>query len=122
MPKLGSVAAITIDCSDPASLANFYQQITGFEVVWSDEKTTYLAGDGPVRIGFQKVENYKAPEWPEQSVPQQMHLDFSVEDLDRTEQQLLALGATKPSFQAGGERWRTLLDPAGHPFDITTVA
>jgi hypothetical protein len=34
---------------------------------------------------------------------------------------LLELGAAKPDFQPGEDRWRVLLDPAGHPFCITTL-
>ena len=26
------------------------------------------------------------------------------------------LGATRPEHQPGGDRWRVMLDPAGHPF------
>ena len=31
----------------------------------------------------------------------------------------LKLGATRPDHQPGGDRWRVLLDPAGHPFCLT---
>lgn len=118
---LGTIAAITIDCPDPQSLAEFYRQITGFEVVWNDPKNTYLAGSDGVRMGFERVEDYRRPQWPGQDSPQQMHIDFSVADLDEAERQVLALGATKTSVQEGGDRWRTFLDPAGHPFDITVA-
>lgn len=118
---VGTIAGITIDCPDPQSLAEFYRQITGYEVVWSDPKNTYLAGSDGVRMGFELVENYRRPQWPGQDSPQQMHLDFSVADLDEAEQQVLALGATRASVQGGGDRWRTYLDPAGHPFDITVA-
>ncbi|TXJ72992.1 VOC family protein, partial [Streptomyces lavendulae] len=45
-----------------------------------------------------------------------------VDDLAAAERRLLELGATKPEFQPGKERWTVLLDPAGHPFCITTLA
>ncbi|USY17364.1 hypothetical protein NE857_18635 [Nocardiopsis exhalans] len=32
---------------------------------------------------------------------------------------LLGLGAHKPEEQPGGDRWRVLVDPAGHPFCLT---
>lgn len=67
-------------------------------------------------IGFQRVDDYRAPRWPEQSVPQQAHLDFAVEDLDEAEARLVELGAVKPDHQPGKDRWRVFLDPAGHPF------
>lgn len=67
-------------------------------------------------VGFQRVEGYRAPSWPDQTVPQQLHLDFAVEDLDEAEARLLELGAGKPDYQPGRDRWRVFTDPAGHPF------
>lgn len=43
-----------------------------------------------------------APHWPDQSAPQQLHLDFAVDDLDEAEALVLKLGATKPEFQLAG--------------------
>jgi len=48
-------------------------------------------------------------------VPQQMHLDVIVDDLDVAETAVLALGATKHEHQPGTS-FRVFLDPAGHPF------
>ena len=56
-----------------------------------------------------------APDWPGQAVPQQMHLDVIVEDLDAGEAAVLELGATKHDHQPG-KTFRMFLDPAGHPF------
>ena len=41
-----------------------------------------------------------------------------MDDLDAAEEKALALGASKPSEQPNPSRWRVLLDPGGHPFDI----
>ncbi len=43
-----------------------------------------------------------------------------MDDLEAAEARLIALGATKPEPQPQPDRWRVLLDPAGHPFCITT--
>ena len=66
-------------------------------------------------ISFQRVEGYTAPKWPTQEVPQQMHLDVVVDDLDTAEAAVLELGATKAEHQPG-KTFRVFLDPAGHPF------
>jgi Glyoxalase-like domain len=34
---------------------------------------------------------------------------------------LWAIGASKASVQPSPESWRVLLDPAGHPFCVTTL-
>ena len=114
-----SVAAL--DCPDPLELAAFYAALTGLEVEplgdFPPEDVTWieLLNDGHATIGFQKVPSYVAPTWPEGSVPQQLHLDFSVADLDESEALALRLGATKADFQPG-QSFRVFLDPVGHPF------
>jgi len=114
-----SVAAL--DCPAPLELAAFYAALTGLEVeplgdvLPEDVTWIELLNDGQATIGFQKIPSYVVPTWPEGSVPQQLHLDFSVEDLDETEALALRLGATKATFQPG-ESFRVFLDPVGHPF------
>ncbi|MFD1320298.1 VOC family protein [Micromonospora sonneratiae] len=120
MPPKLTITAITLDCPDPMALARFYQQATGLEV--ADDSTDDFAGlvvrDG-LFLGFQRVDDHRPPTWPDQRVPQQLHLDFAVDDLDEAEVMLLKLGATRAAVQPGGERWRVYIDPAGHPFCLT---
>jgi hypothetical protein len=66
-------------------------------------------------ISFQQVEDYAPPQWPAQQVPQQMHLDVIVDDLDAAEAAVTELGATRHEHQPGTS-FRVFLDPAGHPF------
>ncbi|MEU9150204.1 VOC family protein [Streptomyces sp. NPDC048417] len=114
------LVAITLDCPDPPALAAFYQQATGLEPhPKSDADFAGLNGEHGLLIGFQRVDDYRAPRWPEQTVPQQLHLCFDVVDLDETETRLLELGAGKPEHQPHeAARARVLTDPAGHPFCI----
>lgn len=117
MPPLMKLSAITLDCSDPLALAAFYQQATGLERhPKSDADFAGLHREDGLFIGFQRVDDYRAPSWPDQNVPQQLHLCFEVDDLDGAETRLLELGAGKPDHQPHEERWRVLTDPAGHPF------
>ncbi|KOU39599.1 VOC family protein [Streptomyces sp. WM6378] len=109
--------AITLDCADPLALAAFYEQATGLEPhPKSDADFAGLNCEDELFIGFQRVHDYRAPSWPDQTVPQQFHFDFAVDDLDEAEARLLELGASKPDHQPNEDRWRVLTDPAGHPF------
>ena len=105
---------VVLDCPDPEVLARFYGAMLDWKVEvspdWAEIKAEY--GDS---IGFQQVENYTAPRWPSQEVPQQMHIDVVVDDLDSAEAEVLKLGATKHEHQPG-TTFRVFLDPAGHPF------
>jgi len=116
MSPIGQLDAMTLDCPDPHSLAAFYQAATGWEIVFDTHEYVYMAGEGRLQVGFQRVENQQRPSWP--SPVAQAHLGLSVPDLDRAEAQLLALGATKASPQPNEKIMRVLLDPAGHPFYV----
>jgi hypothetical protein len=70
-------------------------------------------------LAMVRVEDYRAPEWPV-GTPKQIHLDLAVDDLDEAEVEALALGAVKAAEQPAPDRWRVLLDPAGHPFCLST--
>ncbi|WP_109472849.1 VOC family protein [Ornithinimicrobium cavernae] len=102
-----------IDCPEPGELARFYGTMLDWKVEQS-EGWAEIRADGQC-ISFQKVADYTPPVWPAQQVPQQMHLDVIVDDLDEGEAAVLALGATRHEHQPG-ETFRVFLDPAGHPF------
>jgi hypothetical protein len=116
MSAIATFAAVNIDCPDPAALAEFYHRLTGWEITYSDEN--YGAVSGDVTLYFQRSEEQRPATWPGAEVPQQSHLDFLVEDLDKAEAMILELGAAKPEFQPEPDRWRVLTDPAGHPFCV----
>lgn len=119
MPLQMKLGAITLDCPYPPALAAFYQQATGLEPhPKSDADFAGLISEDGLLIGFQRVDAYRAPSWPYQTVPQQLHICFDVgDDLDDAEARLLELGASKPGHQPHDEdRARVLTDPAGHPF------
>jgi len=117
MSGFASLAMINFDAADPAGLASFYSQVLGWEITHSEGDYAMLS-DGSTSIGFGRVPGYSAPGWPDEAAPKRYHLDFYVDDLDKAEEQALALGATKPAEQPNPDRWRVLLDPSGHPFDL----
>ena len=106
--------SIVIDCPDPGALATFYGAMLDWKVEVSSDWADVRADYGQC-ISFQQVEGYVPTRWPGQEVPQQMHLDVVVDDLDAAEAAVLDLGATKHEHQPGTS-FRVLLDPAGHPF------
>jgi hypothetical protein len=105
--------SIVIDCPDPGVLATFYGAMLDWKVDASADWAEIRA-DGHC-ISFQLVQDYTRPVWPTQDVPQQMHLDVIVDDLDAAETAVLDLGATRAEYQPGTS-FRVFLDPAGHPF------
>lgn len=106
--------SIVIDCSDPGELARFYGAMLDWKVDASADWADVRADHGQC-LSFQQVDGYTPPVWPTQDLPQQMHLDVVVDDLDAAEAAVLQLGATKHPHQPG-TTFRVFLDPAGHPF------
>ncbi|MCQ9165369.1 MULTISPECIES: VOC family protein [unclassified Arthrobacter] len=106
---------LVIDCPDAGALAHFYGSLLGWQATVQPEWVEIRPEDGSNCICFQQVAGYRAPAWPGQDPPQQMHLDLVVEDLDAGESAVLGLGGTKAGFQPG-TTFRVFLDPAGHPF------
>ena len=114
-PKMG-LFAVTIDAPDAIGLARFYADLLGMEVTYDGPEGALIAGNGK-SVMFQQVSTYTRPQWPDPAHPQQAHLDIIVDNLDATQARAVELGATV--LDGTGERFRTLADPAGHPFDLT---
>lgn len=108
------LATIVLDSADPAKLAAFYQAATGWEPTYSDTDYVFLGDGGAVQLAFQRVAGYEGPAWPDDR--KHAHLDFSVPDVAEAVKTLVELGARRPDFQPGGEKWTVLTDPEGHPF------
>lgn len=120
-----------LDCPDPVELAEFYAALLGWEVLrpgpeepdfevpeWVSVRPPDFEARG-ISFGFQRVDDYRAPVWPDGPIPQQAHLDFWVDSIPEAEKIAVALGATRHEVQPGeadGEGFVVFLDPAGHPF------
>jgi catechol-2,3-dioxygenase len=113
------LAAITFDCADPADLGRFYAAVLDLPVLWTSERTVAVGHQGQHPfLAFTRVENYRPPSWPDDDLPKQAHLELGVDDLDTAQAEIIALGARVAPLQTAPDRFRVLLDPAGHPFCI----
>jgi catechol 2,3-dioxygenase-like lactoylglutathione lyase family enzyme len=110
VPRL---AAVSLDCADPQTLADFYVALLGGRQLWAKEASAGLEVSGIVLV-MQLVEGYVPPVWPGSAV---VHLDLTADDIQAAAERAVALGATWP--EQPDPRWRVLLDPAGHPFCLT---
>jgi predicted enzyme related to lactoylglutathione lyase len=112
---IGTLKTIVLDAPDIAGLSAFSASLAGWTQTYADEDwITLTTGDG-WRIGLQQAPDHVPPRWPDQSHPQQAHLDLRVPDIDTAATRAVDLGAT---LLRRNETWHTLADPAGHPFDL----
>lgn len=119
---VGRLGATSIDCPNPTELADFYSGLLGMRrVVETPDGGVIAITDGAHILALMRVADYVAPTWPEPGQHQQMHLDVSVTDLDAAVAGAERLGARQAGHQAQPALWRVMLDPAGHPFCLTTV-
>jgi predicted enzyme related to lactoylglutathione lyase len=110
--------AFIIDCPDPMKLATFYSQVTGHPIREGSGDDMAGITFGEVDLGFQRVENYRPPRWPDEEHPKQYHLDFEVDEIEPEQRRVVELGATlqKDFIGPDGYGWQVYTDPAGHPF------
>ncbi|MBM9476695.1 VOC family protein [Nakamurella flavida] len=120
---IGTLASVSLNCPEPAVLADFYTALLGMRRVFAtpDGRLVSLAGATGPNLTLMQVDDYAASTWPDPERPQQIHLDIAVAQLDVAVARAEELGATQAVHQAGPQMWRVLLDPVGHPFCLTTA-
>jgi predicted enzyme related to lactoylglutathione lyase len=110
--------SVVLDCPDPPALASFYAALLGERADTGDPDWCEVFLQEPrVKLAFQRVSPYQAPQWPAGS-PQQLHLDLTVSDLEAASARAVSGGAvvlTGPVEEEGGV-FIVHADPAGHPF------
>jgi len=118
MSDLIRLSGTTVNAPDAIALARFYAEITG-GVAKGDQHWAIVEGSNG-DIGFQRVDDYRPPTWPDGEVDMQMHLEFLVNDLETTGARVLAAGATRLEHQPNADHCFVYADPAGHPFCLST--
>ena len=113
------VSSVSLDCADPAALAAFWAELTGGTIAFSSDE--FVAVRTPtIWLATVRVADYEPPTWPESARAKQIHVDLATDDLDAAVAEATRLGARVAEHQPAPDRWRVLLDPAGHPFCFTT--
>jgi hypothetical protein len=112
---------VSLDCADATPLAEFWAAILGGEIMFATATGTVGVRTDSIWLTCIEVPDHRPPTWPEAGTPKQIHLDLAVRDLETAVVEAERLGATLAAAQPAPDQWRVLLDPAGHPFCLTTV-
>ncbi|KAA1419916.1 glyoxalase [Mumia zhuanghuii] len=107
---IGRLHHLVIDAPDPQASAAFWSAVLGDPVTFDDGDFVVVSADEETSgMAFQRAPGLVAATWPDPRVPQQMHVDVMVDDVDAAREQVVRLGARS----LGGDVYA---DPAGHPF------
>jgi catechol 2,3-dioxygenase-like lactoylglutathione lyase family enzyme len=127
---------VVLDSTDARRLGEFYRQLLGLRYRPGDEPPAPGAPDpagqdwlclcddaGRRVLAIQQEPELTRSTWPDQAVPQQLHLDMTVPtraELDAQHERVLALGAELRFDRTddANEPLRVYADPDGHPFCI----
>ena len=105
---------ITIDCTNPQLLAEFWSQATGYEI---KESHPFMARVGRADDRRPHLLFIRVPE--SKQGKNRVHVDFGVDDLEVEAARLEALGAMRrDSHHEYGVRWTVMTDPEGNEFCI----
>lgn len=128
--------AVALDATDARAVAEFYRELLGYDYRPGDECPPAGQPDphgedwlvlrdrtGEARLAVQHVAELPASTWPDPQVPQQLHLDLTVADVDELfvqRDRALSLGAKILLDRSSDpdEQLFVFADPAGHPFCI----
>ncbi|WP_225729389.1 MULTISPECIES: VOC family protein [unclassified Nocardia] len=131
MPRL---LQTVLDTTDARQLAEFYRQLLNLVYRPGDEPPdpggddvrgrdwlVLTTRDGLRCLAFQQVDHLTSSTWPDNEVPQQLHLDMTVDsraELDAEHDRVLELGGRLRCDRSDDpdEPLRVYADPAGHPF------
>jgi hypothetical protein len=128
-----------LDTTDARGLAEFYRELLGLAYRPGDEPPPpgeddplgrdwlVLRNLGGTQLAFQQVGALPQSTWPQDGVPQQLHLDLTVRTrvaFDGEHQRVLGLGARLLLDRSDDEHEPLYVyaDPAGHPFCIFAMA
>jgi glyoxalase superfamily protein len=129
-----------IDTTDPRASAEFWKSLLGLVYRRGHEPPSHGADDPAGRdwlnlltpaglpcLAFQMVEELPRSTWPTRGIPQQLHLDLSVRDLNElngVDSRVLELGGQLLYDRSDSieEPLRVYADPDGHPFCVFVVS
>ena len=113
---------VVLDTPDPHGLAEFYCALLGWRIVGEEDDWVTVRGESAAGLAFQLAPDLVPPTWPDPAVPQQFHLDVTVDDLDIAEMQVLSIGARPTGEPKVPGSFRAYLDPSGHPYCLCLAA
>jgi predicted enzyme related to lactoylglutathione lyase len=116
---IGPIAAVAVDCANPAAMARFWSAATDWTVYDVRDNWAALRSAGGIGPYMEFIRTPDA-----KTVQNRVHLDlrpYPGDDHMAEVDRLRTLGATDADIgQTGEEPWRVLADPEGNEFCVLT--
>jgi hypothetical protein len=107
-PAVVGIAALAVDCAEPAELARWWGRLLGGSVEVEEGGVATLYAPG-LTIDFARVPEAKTGK-------NRLHLDLRSSDLAAATEQAVALGASRADDLYDGGDWQVMRDPEGNEF------
>ena len=114
--RLGSIA---LDCADTAELSSFWADLLGGEIAFSSDEFAAVRTDR-IWLAATQVEGHTPPTWPDGRVPSRSISTWPSTTSPRPSSGRCPWAPSVPRPQPAPDRYLVLLDPAGHPFCLST--
>lgn len=113
---------VVFDAADLSTESAFWAGVLNGTVDAEDDWHMVMV-DGQPRVGVQLAPNHVAPDWPDGTPEQQIHLDLWVDDFPAAHERVMSLGARVLKLADAGsdDNFQVYADPAGHPFCLCWV-
>ncbi len=107
--------SLDVDSADPPTLARWWAEVLGYEVVWEEDAYVAIAADNGTLPGmiFNRID---APK----NAKNRLHVDLNPEDQNAEVTRLEGLGATRVDIGQGEKPWVVMADPEGNEFCVLT--
>jgi hypothetical protein len=111
---MARIRNITIDCANPAKLAEFWKAATGYSIAYGNE---WVAELRPPVAGHPNLLLLQVPE--AKTVKNRTHMDLEAADREAEVARLEALGATRGETNRWENMtWTVMQDPEGNEFCV----
>ena len=116
-----TAVGVVMDCTDPARLADFWQQTIGFEKRSGDGEPYITLSGSSLRRPLNHLTLQRVPE--PKSVKNRTHIDLFAGDVPAEIERLVGLGASVTSTMpvdgpADAVMFAEMTDPEGHEFCV----
>jgi predicted enzyme related to lactoylglutathione lyase len=109
-----SLHTVTVDCSDPASLARFWANVLAYSVVFEEGDEVAIKGQGDCpELLFGRAPDPKRTK-------NRIHFDLNPDDQAEEVARIKRLGATEVDIGQVDVPWVVLADPEGNEFCVLT--